>query len=70
MIHISIRCDFCDEYYGGDGWVIFCLPGDILRAYSELKKEIIKDGWLYSSSNRRWYCPHCREKRIEKKKRC
>lgn len=56
MIHISIRCDFCDEYYRGDGWFIFCLPGDILRVYGERRVTEYQRVWLDDHNVEFSYC--------------
>ena len=66
MIHISVKCDFCGEHYKDDlneTFDIACYPQDILYSLKRIRERATYRYWIYSSSNKRWYCPKCAKER-------
>ena len=58
MVHISIRCDFCDVEFKEK---VKSYPQQLLQNYGALKNSAEFEDWVYSSGNKRWYCPECAE---------
>ena len=60
MIHICIKCDFCGIEFNE---TIKSYPQRLLQNYGALKNSAEMKNWVYSKSNKRWYCPECAEVR-------
>ena len=60
MIHMYIKCDFCDVEFNEN---IKSYPQQLLQNYGALKNSAEMKNWVYSTCNKRWYCPECAEVR-------
>lgn len=60
MINIKIDCDFCNTEFEEKSKAY---PRNLLQVYGTLKNSAELKNWVYSSGNRKWYCPECAEVR-------
>ena len=60
MINIKIDCDFCNAEFEEKSKAY---PRNLLQVYGTLKNSAELKNWVYSSGNRKWYCPECAEVR-------
>lgn len=60
MIKLTLRCDFCFKVFESE---TYFFPANLLHNYKVLKHQAIEEGWVYHTSNKRLYCPHCAEYR-------
>jgi len=62
MIHIYLKCDFCGQPYTDDlegTFDVACYPQKVLQSIKKIRERAIYHYWIYSSNNKRWYCPKC-----------
>lgn len=60
MINIKIDCDFCNAGFEEKSKAY---PRNLLQVYGTLKNSAELKNQVYSSGNRKWYCPECAEVR-------
>jgi hypothetical protein len=66
MIHFYVKCDFCGQPYTDDlneTFVVACCPQNALQSIKKIRERATYRYWIYSSSNKRWYCPKCAKER-------